>query len=142
MAAAPGLQRGRQLPPMPALDAALRQKMRGPTVYSNWVIPGRVMVGAYPGMLDDKLNDKSLRLFLKLGIDTFCCLQAEVDNSLSERVWRTGRARACRRRPARTRCTRAWPGCGAPRGRRREMALTGEGMRVDRQRAAPVLPRR
>ena len=33
----------------------------GPTVYSNWVVPGRVMVGAYPGMLDDKLNDRNLR---------------------------------------------------------------------------------
>ena len=49
------------LPELPELNSALREKMRGPTVYSNWVVPGRVMVGAYPGMLDDKLNDRNLR---------------------------------------------------------------------------------
>ena len=103
---------------MPALDAALRQKMRGPTVYSNWVIPGRVMVGAYPGMLDDKLNDKSLRVFLKLGIDTFCCLQAEVDNSLAERVWRTGRAIVCSGGGAPMRCAQPVAGEDKNDGRR------------------------
>ena len=118
MAAPPrGLPSG-QLPPMPALDAALRQKMRGPTVYSNWVIPGRVMVGAYPGMLDDKLNDKSLRVFLKLGIDTFCCLQAEVDNSLAERIWRTGRAIVCSGGGAPMRCAQPVAGEDKNDGRR------------------------
>jgi hypothetical protein len=67
-----------ELPSLPALTKGLRNAMRGPTIYSNWVIPGRVMAGAYPGMLDDRQNDKNLRLFMNLGIDTFVCLQVIV----------------------------------------------------------------
>ena len=39
----------------------------GPTEESNWVIPGRVLVGAYPSSLDDKLNGEILTSILRLG---------------------------------------------------------------------------
>jgi hypothetical protein len=78
------------LPSLPPLNNQLRQLMRGPTVYSNWVVPGVVMVGAYPGMLDDKQNDCNLKLFLKLRLDTFVCLQSELNIDIPEEIWRTG----------------------------------------------------
>jgi hypothetical protein len=67
-----------------------RANLRGPTVYSNWVVPGVVMVGAYPGMMDDQQNDYNLKLFLKLGLDTFVCLQSELTLEIPENIWRTG----------------------------------------------------
>ncbi len=42
----------------------------GPTEESNWVIPGRVLVGAYPSSLEDKLNAEILTSILKLGQST------------------------------------------------------------------------
>jgi hypothetical protein len=57
---------------------------------SNWVIPGMVMAGAYPGALDDKENDRQLKSILNKGIDTFVCLQAEVDDEIPEEHWRAG----------------------------------------------------
>ena len=64
--------------------------VRGPTPFSNWVIPGVLMAGAYPAMLDDRQNDQNLKHFLKSGvnIDTFVCLQAEVDPNIPEKAWR------------------------------------------------------
>ena len=53
-------------------------------------VQGRVLIGAFPGLLDDKLNDRNLRLLLRCGVDTFVCLQAEVDRHVPERIWRKG----------------------------------------------------
>lgn len=39
----------------------------GPTEESNWVLPGRVLVGAYPSSLEDKLNAEILTSILRLG---------------------------------------------------------------------------
>ena len=39
----------------------------GPTEESNWVIPGRILVGAYPSALEDKLNNEILLSILRLG---------------------------------------------------------------------------
>lgn len=78
------------LPPLPPLNDKLHLLMRGPTLASNWVIPGMVMAGAYPGALDDKDNDRQLKSILNKGIDTFVCLQAEVDDEIPEEYWRTG----------------------------------------------------
>jgi hypothetical protein len=57
---------------------------------SNWVIPGMVMAGAFPGALDDRENELQLRSILNKGIDTFVCLQAEVDDEIPEEAWRNG----------------------------------------------------
>eukprot|EP00928_Gymnodinium_smaydae_P024328 TRINITY_DN19715_c0_g2_i1.p1 TRINITY_DN19715_c0_g2~~TRINITY_DN19715_c0_g2_i1.p1 ORF type:complete len:347 (-),score=43.18 TRINITY_DN19715_c0_g2_i1:98-1138(-) len=79
------------IPPLPCLNDKLHTQMRGPTVYSNWVIPGMLMAGAYPGALDDQLNDQILRSYLSRGVDTFVCLQAELDPDVPEDAWRAGR---------------------------------------------------
>lgn len=63
------------LPPLPKLPA---KEMAGPTPWSNWAMPGRVLAGAYPASLDDAETEKILTILLELGVNTFVCLQAEV----------------------------------------------------------------
>jgi hypothetical protein len=41
--------------------------------------PGRVIAGAYPASLDDAETHQLLSLLLELGVNTFVCLQAEVN---------------------------------------------------------------
>lgn len=48
------------------------------------------MAGAYPGLLEDQRNDQQLKCILNKGIDTFVCLQAEVDDEIPEEEWRAG----------------------------------------------------
>lgn len=79
-----------QLPPLPPLNDKLHLLMRGPTMASNWVIPGLVMAGAFPGALEDKENELQLKCILSKGIDTFVCLQSEVDDEVPEEQWRAG----------------------------------------------------
>jgi hypothetical protein len=62
------------LPPLPRLPA---KEMRGPTEWSNWVIPGCVIAGAYPASMDDVDTEHVLTLLLELGINTFVCLQVQ-----------------------------------------------------------------
>lgn len=82
-----------ELPPLPPINDSLDKLskiMRGPTLASNWVIPGIVMAGAYPGLLEDQRNDQQLKCILNKGIDTFVCLQSEVDDEIPEEEWRAG----------------------------------------------------
>ncbi|GLC33288.1 hypothetical protein PLESTB_000350300 [Pleodorina starrii] len=76
-----------QLPPLPKLPA---KEMAGPTPWSNWALPGRVIAGAYPASLDDAETEKILTTMLELGINTFVCLQAEVNINTPEHAWRAG----------------------------------------------------
>ena len=50
----------------------------GPTPESNWVIPGILLVGAYPASQDDLETFDLITSILKLGIRKFVCLQQEV----------------------------------------------------------------
>lgn len=50
----------------------------GPTTESNWVIPGVLLVGAYPASEDDTETFDLISGILKLGIRKFACLQLEV----------------------------------------------------------------
>lgn len=50
----------------------------GPTNESNWVIPGILLVGAYPASQDDIETFELITSILKLGIRKFVCLQQEV----------------------------------------------------------------
>lgn len=81
-----------QLPPLPRIDEREKfgQIFRGPTESSNWVIPGMLMCGPYPGAFEDKKNDQFLKRILSKGIDTFVCLQEELNNEIPEHVWRSG----------------------------------------------------
>eukprot|EP00929_Paragymnodinium_shiwhaense_P009127 TRINITY_DN113177_c0_g1_i1.p1 TRINITY_DN113177_c0_g1~~TRINITY_DN113177_c0_g1_i1.p1 ORF type:complete len:324 (-),score=48.74 TRINITY_DN113177_c0_g1_i1:250-1221(-) len=83
-----------QIPALPRLDDKhkLGQMMQGPTEYSNWVIPGMLLCGAYPGSMDDRKNDQNLRRILGKGVDTFVCLQQELHDDAPEEVWREGGA--------------------------------------------------
>lgn len=80
------------LPPLPRIEdrEKLGQMFRGPTESSNWVIPGMLMCGPYPGALEDRRNDLFLKRLLSKGVDTFVCLQEELDNGIPEPVWRSG----------------------------------------------------
>lgn len=51
--------------------------------YANWIIPGRVMCGPYPGLDGGNFPDKAsaeqnLKSLLADGIDCFVCLQEEI----------------------------------------------------------------
>jgi hypothetical protein len=50
----------------------------GPTPESNWVIPGVLLVGAYPASQDDDETFDLITSILKLEITKFVCLQEEV----------------------------------------------------------------
>lgn len=50
----------------------------GPTPESNWVIPGVLLVGAYPASEDDDDTFDLITSILKHGITKFVCLQSEV----------------------------------------------------------------
>merc|ERR1719181_618063 len=67
------------LPALPPLRVAAGNVdvYRGPTDESNWVVPGRLMVGAYPASLDQALHERQISSILELGIRTFVCLQRE-----------------------------------------------------------------
>eukprot|EP00887_Chlorella_sp_A99_P003451 scaffold7.g3451.t1 len=75
------------LPPLPSLPCP---DFRGPTPWSNWVIKGRVIAGAYPASLDDAETERLLTTLLELGMNTFVCLQAEFSLHTPESAWRTG----------------------------------------------------
>jgi hypothetical protein len=75
---------------LPLLPRPPAKEMRGPTEWSNWVIPGRVIAGAYPASTDDADTEHMLTLLLELGINTFVCLQAEVNIHIPDHAWRAG----------------------------------------------------
>lgn len=59
-------------------------------------MPGRLLVGAYPGAVEDDLNDEILASILELGITTFVCLQQEYEHhNVTEQEWRAGLKLRC-----------------------------------------------
>ncbi|GBG32722.1 Hypothetical Protein FCC1311_089472 [Hondaea fermentalgiana] len=68
-----------RLPEVSAVERD-RKAYAGPTDESNWVIPGRLMVGAYPAEADDQSHDALLNAILECGVTTFVCLQAEYNH--------------------------------------------------------------
>eukprot|EP00937_MAST-01D_sp_MAST-1D-sp2_P004178 g4178.t1 len=69
-----------------------RDRYLGPTEESNWVLPGRLLVGAYPSHDDDIINDRIVRSILEQGVQTFVCLQREYQHGAPEHLWRNGQA--------------------------------------------------
>ena len=53
-------------------------KYCGPTPESNWVVPGMLLVGAYPASTDDEETLDLITSILKEGVNKFVCLQQEV----------------------------------------------------------------
>jgi hypothetical protein len=48
----------------------------------------QVIAGAYPASLDDAETERILTTLLELGVNTFVCLQAEVNINTPEHAWR------------------------------------------------------
>ena len=69
------------------------QKYCGPTPESNWVIHGKLLVGAYPASQSDVETFELIISILKLKINTFVCLQQEYrTRGVTEAMWRSGHA--------------------------------------------------
>eukprot|EP00903_Cladosiphon_okamuranus_P014155 g13154.t1 len=65
----------------------------GPTMESNWVLPGRLLVGAYPASMNDSHHAHLLCTILLQGVSTFVCLQQEYRaDGVTEEMWRSGEA--------------------------------------------------
>lgn len=65
----------------------------GPTPESNWVVPGKLLVGAYPASTDDAETLDLITSILQLGITKFVCLQQEYrEQGVTEVMWRSGQA--------------------------------------------------
>jgi hypothetical protein len=57
------------------------------------VIPGKLLVGAYPGVVDDDANMSLLWSLLTQSVTTFCCLQIEYPGpEVTPQMWRDGLA--------------------------------------------------
>jgi len=79
--------------PIEPLDQMDFNNYVGPTPESNWVIPGCLLVGAYPASRDDDETFQLLTSILKLGVTKFVCLQEEYrSNGVTEVMWRHGNA--------------------------------------------------
>jgi len=65
------------VPPLPPVRTINPDSYVGPTEECNWVIYGRLLVGAYPASVHDEVNTRILTGILRLGITTFVCLQQE-----------------------------------------------------------------
>ena len=66
------------LPPLPALDAAVLQDSHGVSAEQNWLVPGRVMLGRYPGSGRGQRVDAVVDALRTAGVTTFVCLQSEL----------------------------------------------------------------
>lgn len=84
--------RSKVLPRLPQLHpGGVPLDFRGPTPWSNYIIQGRVLAGAYPATISDEETHGILRALLKVGVTTFVCLQAEYNNSVSDMSWKMGK---------------------------------------------------
>lgn len=52
-----------------------------------------LLCGAMPASVDDAETEQLLTALLEAGVCTFVCLQAEVDLSCPESVWRAGQGK-------------------------------------------------
>lgn len=81
-----------KLPPLLGSSKSVPLDFRGPTPWSNYIIQGRVLAGAYPAVIDDDDTHRLLRSILKTGVNTFVCLQAEFNPVVSDIAWKSGKA--------------------------------------------------
>lgn len=68
-------------------------KYVGPTPESNWVVPGKLLVGAYPASADDAETLDLITSILQNRVTKFVCLQQEYrEHGVTEAMWRSGQA--------------------------------------------------
>ncbi|CAN0548145.1 unnamed protein product, partial [Ectocarpus sp. 12 AP-2014] len=88
------LRRASSFPGLEALSSIDKAgRYLGPTMESNWVLPGRLLVGAYPASMNDSHHAHLLCTILLQGVSTFVCLQQEYRaEGVTEEMWRSGDA--------------------------------------------------
>ena len=67
-----------QFQPLEPVGKVVYDKYVGPTPESNWVVPGKLLVGAYPASADDAETLDLITSILRNGVTKFVCLQQEV----------------------------------------------------------------
>ena len=77
---------------MQALHQITEAIYAGPTPESNWVIPGVLLVGAFPAEIDNAITFFQISEILKFGINKFVCLQNEYRTDVPEEMWKSGEA--------------------------------------------------
>uniref|UniRef100_A0A6C0F341 Tyrosine specific protein phosphatases domain-containing protein n=1 Tax=viral metagenome TaxID=1070528 RepID=A0A6C0F341_9ZZZZ len=70
------------------LNEINREDIFGPIAESNWVVPGKLIAGAFPGYTDDIENTNSLIKILNCGVTKFVCMQEEYNVAIKEEDWR------------------------------------------------------
>ena len=65
------------VPPLEDIQSVTLEKYCGPTPESNWVLPGKLLVGAYPASENDEETFALLSSILKCKVNKFICLQQE-----------------------------------------------------------------
>lgn len=84
---------GYVFPALESDEALLFDTYCGPTPESNWVIPGKLLVGAYPASQSDDETFDLITSILKYGVSKFVCLQEEYrEYGVTEAMWRSGNA--------------------------------------------------
>ena len=68
---------GSTVPPLEDSQNVTLEKYCGPTPESNWVLPGKLLVGAYPASENDEETFALLSSILKCKVNKFICLQQE-----------------------------------------------------------------
>lgn len=88
------LRKANAFPGLEALSTIEKAgKYLGPTMESNWVLPGSLLVGAYPASMNDSHHAHLLCTILLQGVSTFVCLQQEYRaEGVTEEMWRSGDA--------------------------------------------------
>ena len=74
---------------LPPIDEVKKEDYYGPIGESNLVIPGSLIVGAFPGSAYDTENTNNLINILNCGITMFVCMQLEYNPDAPEYMWRT-----------------------------------------------------
>jgi hypothetical protein len=67
-----------QFQPLEPVSKVAFDRYVGPTPESNWVVPGKLLVGAYPASSDDAETLDLITSILQNKVTKFVCLQQEV----------------------------------------------------------------
>jgi len=70
------------------LNKINREDIFGPIAESNWVVPGKLIAGAFPGYVSDLETETSLITILNSGVSKFVCMQEEYNIAVKEEDWR------------------------------------------------------
>jgi len=70
------------------LNEINRAGIFGPIDESNWVVPGKLIAGAFPGHVSDAETDSSIIKILNSGVTKFVCMQEEYNIAVKEEDWR------------------------------------------------------